>query len=179
MPDPRTIQNFVLCYDGTNNQFGTNNTNVVRLVQALDRDVQRLYYGPGVGTLPDPRMITGIGKKFSEILDLAFATGLEAKVMAAYRYLMNFWERDARVFIFGFSRGAYSARDLSGMLHSLGLLSRGNDDLVPYVMRLFGSLRGRSGESAENPYWQLCNGFRKTFARETGDDARHFRVHFL
>jgi uncharacterized protein (DUF2235 family) len=124
-------------------------------------------------------MITGLGKKTSEVLDLAFATGLEAKVQAAYRYLMNFWERDAQVFIFGFSRGAYTARVLAGMLHSLGLLSRGNDDLVPYVMRLFGSLRGRSEEPADNRYWQLSNGFRKTFGRQTGDDVRHFRVHFL
>lgn len=46
-------RNLVVCFDGTNNQFGPGNTNVVRLVQALDRDParQRLYYDPGVLSL--------------------------------------------------------------------------------------------------------------------------------
>jgi uncharacterized protein (DUF2235 family) len=179
MPNSTSVQNIVICFDGTSNQFGTNNTNVVRLVQALNRDVQRLYYDAGIGTLPDARLITRIGKTISEVVDLAFATSLERKVEAAYRYLMNFWERDARVFIFGFSRGAYTARVLAGMLHSLGLLSRGNESLVPYVMRLFASNRGRSGEPQDSSYWRLSNGFRTTFARQTDNEARHFRVHFL
>jgi uncharacterized protein (DUF2235 family) len=179
MPDSTSVQNIVICFDGTSNQFGTNNTNVVRLVQALNRDVQRLYYDAGIGTLPDPRLVTGIGKKLSEVVDLAFATSLETKVAAAYRYLMNFWERDARVFMFGFSRGAYTARVLAGMLHSLGLLSRGNDSLVPYVIKLYASIRGRSGAPADSTYWRLVNGFRATFARQTENDGRHFRVHFL
>jgi uncharacterized protein (DUF2235 family) len=43
-------KNIVICFDGTNNQFGPENTNVVRLIQVLDRDPtrQRLYYDPGV-----------------------------------------------------------------------------------------------------------------------------------
>lgn len=47
-------RNLVIACDGTNNQFGTENTNVVRLVQCLDRAVDRqlIYYDPGVGTLP-------------------------------------------------------------------------------------------------------------------------------
>jgi uncharacterized protein (DUF2235 family) len=49
-------RNLVLCFDGTNNQFGPKNTNVIRLVQLLDRlsTKQRLYYDLGVGTLPEP-----------------------------------------------------------------------------------------------------------------------------
>jgi uncharacterized protein (DUF2235 family) len=60
-------RNLILCCDGTSNQFGRENTNVVRLVQVLDRnpDVQRLYYDPGVGTLPEPGVFTGLGKRIS------------------------------------------------------------------------------------------------------------------
>jgi hypothetical protein len=48
-------RNLIVCCDGTDNQFGTNNTNVVRLVQVLDRDPQKqlVYYDPGVGTMPE------------------------------------------------------------------------------------------------------------------------------
>src|SRR5262245_36207664 len=63
-------RNLVICCDGTNNKFGSENTNVVRLVQVLNRDPerQRLYYDPGVGTLPEPGWLTSIGKRASEIL---------------------------------------------------------------------------------------------------------------
>jgi len=49
-------RNLIICCDGTNNQFGPHNTSVVRLIQVLDPDPtkQRLYYDPGVGTLPEP-----------------------------------------------------------------------------------------------------------------------------
>jgi uncharacterized protein (DUF2235 family) len=45
-------RNFIVCCDGTNNQFRKENTNVIRLVQILDRDhaKQRLYYQPGIDT---------------------------------------------------------------------------------------------------------------------------------
>jgi uncharacterized protein (DUF2235 family) len=45
-------RNLIVCCDGTNNQFGKENTNVIRLVQILARDhaKQRLYYQPGIGT---------------------------------------------------------------------------------------------------------------------------------
>ena len=178
-------RNFVICCDGTNNQFGPQNTSIVRLIQVLDRDPtkQRLYYDPGVGTLPEPSVFTAVGKKVSEVFGLAFGGGLTWKVEEAYSYLMDYWEPGDRVFLFGFSRGAYAARVLAGLLHGLGLLPRGNQNLVPYVMRLFAAIRsakpGEDGKKSE--YWDLCDKFRWTFARpiSTADDDRRFRVHFL
>jgi uncharacterized protein (DUF2235 family) len=179
-------RNLILCCDGTNNQFGHENTNVVRLMQVLDRDAarQRLYYDPGVGTLPEPGVTTRIGKRLSEWWGLAFGAGLTWKVQQAYSYLMDMWEPEDRVFLFGFSRGAYTVRVLAGLLHTLGLLPRGNQNLVPYVMRLFKSVRStgsREGEAGAQAYWELCGAFRWTFARPTpGErDDRRFRVHFL
>jgi uncharacterized protein (DUF2235 family) len=51
-----------------------------------------LYYDPGVGTLPEPGMLTRVGKKASEWIDLAFARGLTKRVEKAYSYLMDIWE---------------------------------------------------------------------------------------
>ena len=136
-------RNLVLCCDGTDNQFGPQNTSVVRLAQVVERDPQKqlLYYDPGVGTLPEPGVFTRVGKRISELVGLAFGAGLAGKVGEAYSYLMDFWEPGDQVFLFGFSRGAYTVRLLAGMLHALGLLPRGNQNLVPYVMRLFKSVR--------------------------------------
>jgi uncharacterized protein (DUF2235 family) len=111
----------VICCDGTSNEFGRKNTNVVRLVQCLRRDThnQLIYYDPGVGTLPDPYPATRLGKWWSRVIGLAFAHGLTADVMEAYTFLMEQWEFGDRVFSFGFSRGTYTARVLAGLLHNL------------------------------------------------------------
>jgi uncharacterized protein (DUF2235 family) len=174
-------KNIVVCFDGTNNKFGPQNTNVVRLVQLLERDplTQRLYYDPGVGTLPEPGVWSAAGKRISEIYGLAFGRGLSWKVQEAYSYLMDFWEPGDQVLVFGFSRGAYSARVLAGMLHALGLLPRGNHNLVPYVMNLYGAMRGE--QSGPHQWSTLCDQFRWTFARVVPEDKeqRHFHVHYL
>ena len=54
-------------------------------------------------------------------------------------YLIDFWEPNDRVFLFGFSRGAYTARVLAGLLHQLGLLPRGNYNLIPVRDEIFSS----------------------------------------
>jgi uncharacterized protein (DUF2235 family) len=97
---------------------------------------------------------------------------------------MTTWEPGDSVSLFGFSRGAYTARVLAAMLHAMGLLPRGNQNLVPYLQRLFRSLPPRSQGSEEDQswYWRLVNRFRVTFAREVPHDPRnqrHFPIHFL
>ena len=178
-------RNIVICCDGTSNTFGTTNTNVVRTVQVLADDPtgsQLVYYDPGIGTLPEPGWATRVGQKLSQAMDLAFATGLPGKVQRAYAYLMNVWEPGDDVFLFGFSRGAYTVRVLGGMLHAIGLLPRRSDNLVPYAWRLFGAIRGgdEGGDGAPNKYWPLLNEFRATFARPLPDTAdRRFPLRFV
>ena len=171
-------RNIVICCDGTGNQFDSVNTSVVRIVQAIDRDpaLQRLYYDPGVGTLPVPGVWGAIRRKISQTLGLAIGAGLSLKVQEAYIYLMNIWEPGDRIFLFGFSRGAYTVRVLAGMLHAFGLLPRGNENLVPYVMKNYQALRRKNFRK-----WQtLCDDFRWTFARPMDeDDERRCPVHFL
>jgi uncharacterized protein (DUF2235 family) len=114
---------------------------------------------------------------------------LSWKVQEAYTWLMDSWQRDDQVFLFGFSRGAYSARVLAGLLHALGLLPFGAHNMVPYAMKLFAAIRsandprpgGASADSGVAKYWALCDQFRWTFARPThdNDDQRRFPTHFL
>lgn len=171
-------RNLVICCDGTGNQFDSVNTSVVRIVQSIDRDpaMQRLYYDPGVGTLPEPGVWGAFHQKVSQALGLATGAGIMWKVQEAYMYLMNIWEPGDRIFLFGFSRGAYTVRVLAGILHSLGLLPRGNENLVPYVIKSYQALRSRNFNKWEN----LCNDFRWTFARPMDDDdERRCPIHFL
>jgi uncharacterized protein (DUF2235 family) len=172
-------RNLIVCFDGTNNQFGAHDTNVVRLVQSLERSDQQqiVYYDPGVGTLPEPGLLTAMAKRISELFGLAFGVGLTAKIERAYAFLMHNWQPGDRVFLFGFSRGAYTARALAGLLHMFGLLAPSHENLLPYVMRLFRGSRRVDDQDAQ--IWRVSAQFRNTFARDAGVEHRRFRVHFV
>lgn len=176
-------RNLVICCDGTNNEFSGTKTNVARLAKVLVRDDEQLvFYDPGVGTLPEPTILNRWRSRVRRYMSLAFGFGLTLNVQEAYTFLMNHWEQGDRVYLFGFSRGAYTVRVLAGLLHVVGLLPRGNEQLVPYLMRLYGGIRDRNASEdaeGETKYWRLVNEFRGTFARSIdGQDSRMFPIHF-
>ena len=136
-------RNIVVCCDGTGNEYGPNNTNVVKLYEALVRDTNQLaFYDPGVGTF-SPLGIP-IGRRVGLLLGKAFGAGLQQNVEDAYRYLMDRYLPGDQLFLFGFSRGAYTVRALAGMLHLCGLLQKGSVNLVPYASRIYNN-RDRHG----------------------------------
>lgn len=151
-------RNLVLCFDGTNNKYADrDDTNVIKLFQMLDRDPARqlCYYQPGIGTMA-PAGVWGKTKTwFIEKLDLAIAWLLEEHVSDGYRFLMRSYEPGDNVYIFGFSRGAYSARALAAMLHKVGLLLRDNEELIPFAWDTFKREHRK----------EVVDGFRSTFSR--------------
>jgi len=110
-------RNLVLLFDGTWSK-PESNTNVSRLRRLLapeaDGVPQRIQYVPGVGVAP------GLG----HWLGGAFGWGLSGNVMDGYGWLARTWQPGDRVFLFGFSRGAYTARSLGGMIRKCGVLRR-------------------------------------------------------
>ena len=148
-------QNIVICCDGTGNEYGLHNTNVVKLYEAIVRDAnQTAFYDPGVGTFS----ILGrrLGRPVGIILGKAFGYGLRQNIEDAYRYLMDRYEPGDRLFLFGFSRGAYTARALAGMLYRCGLLQKGSINLLPYVSRIY-----HSGDPDN-----IAAGFKKAYCHE-------------
>ncbi len=123
-----TGKNIVICCDGTGNEFGDCNSNVLKLYTTLDLEDetrQVAYYHPGVGTMGDPGIRHWIPRKWSVVKGLAFGAGFKDNVFDAYRYLMEVYNEGDHIYLFGFSRGAYTARALAGLLHGYGLLHRG------------------------------------------------------
>jgi uncharacterized protein (DUF2235 family) len=95
---------------------------------------------------------------------------------------MDHWRPGDRVFLFGFSRGSYTARVLAAALYMFGLLPSGGQNLLPYMLRLFTASRRelRKSEEKQKEYWDLCDEFRKTFARAVPMSAdRRFGIHFV
>src|SRR5215469_303811 len=176
-----TCKNIIICCDGTGNAFGNTNSNVVRLYTTLDlsdETKQVAYYHPGVGTMGAPTARNVIEKKWSLIAGLAFAGGFRDNVFDAYRYLMEIYNEGDRVFLFGFSRGAYTVRALSGVLHGYGLLRRGNEGHLPYAWRSFTKQVKQKGD--EQAAGRLAHhtvdtnfSFRQTFSHN------NFAIHFV
>ncbi|SIL02499.1 Uncharacterized conserved protein (DUF2235) [Mycobacteroides abscessus subsp. abscessus] len=112
-------KNIVICFDGTGNQIrASGNTNVVRGYDMMVHDLtdrQISYYDPGVGTDPVVGTYTPGGQFIARLLGVTFGIGLRAKLAQAYTYLIERWEPGDRIFIFGFSRGAFCARGLAGL----------------------------------------------------------------
>jgi uncharacterized protein (DUF2235 family) len=107
-----------------------------QLYYALARDPTQIgFYHPGVGTMEAVGALTS-GGQMTKLLGLAFGYGLEADVRDAYVYLMKHFDEGDRVFLFGFSRGAYTVRAVAALLHMYGLISTGNEPLVPYTIRM-------------------------------------------
>ena len=147
-------KNIVICCDGTGNGFDHPETdsNVVKLYNTLEIGPEQIgYYRPGVGTMGAPSAHGPIGSTWSKWMGLAFGSGLLANVGDAYRYLMNTYETGDRIFLFGFSRGAYTARAVASLLHVHGLLEPGNEQLIPYILRMFKKL-SKSAKGAQTIY---------------------------
>lgn len=115
-------RNIILCTDGTGNSASAaTKSNVWRLYQALQLNSsdQVAFYIRGVGTS---------GIKILQILGGVFGFGLASNVRALYQFLCENYQPPSssyegdRIYIFGFSRGAFTARLLAGLIANCGIL---------------------------------------------------------
>jgi uncharacterized protein (DUF2235 family) len=172
-PTTQSPRNLVLCCDGTSNEFAQDRTNVAKLAQLLikEPDRQLVYYHPGVGTMAPPGFATGAGDWIARKLGLAFGFGLRNDIVHAYDFLIEHYRPGDRIFLFGFSRGAYTARAVAGLVHVYGLAMAGNSALSPYVVRMY--WRIAAGHRREDSsYFQLADQYK--FAFSSGDIPVHF-----
>jgi uncharacterized protein (DUF2235 family) len=126
-------KNIILLSDGTGNSAGKLfKTNVWRLYQALDlsqpgpdgRPAQIAYYDDGVGSS---------SFKLFALIGGAFGYGLKRNVIDLYTYLCRNYEAGDRIYGFGFSRGAFTIRVLTGLIHSQGLVKAGSESELRYL----------------------------------------------
>jgi uncharacterized protein (DUF2235 family) len=130
-------KNIVLCCDGTGNQFIREAcSNVLKLFVATEKnkDTQVTFYDPGLGTFSADGALWWLEKKISRFLGLAFGFGLAQNIADAYRFLMDHYVPGDRIYIFGFSRGAFTARVVASLVHKCGILHANNANLVSYAL---------------------------------------------
>ena len=145
----RIPSRIVICCDGTWNsadQEAVNGqlcvTNVLKIACRLKKattagQLQIVYYDQGVGT----------GNALDRIVGGAFGDGLEANIHDAYRFLIANYEPGDKIYIFGFSRGAYTARSIAGMIRRCGILRRDKVREYPNAKKIYQTTR--KAEDAE------------------------------
>jgi uncharacterized protein (DUF2235 family) len=121
--------------------------------------------------------LTTMSRKMTRLAGMAMGYGLEADIRDAYVFLMNYYEPGDRLYLFGFSRGAYTARAVASLLHMYGLIPRGNEPLVPYAIRMLAAINKLRGQNTDDDQrkaiFDLADQFRETFAR------RQCKPHFV
>lgn len=154
-------KNVVLCSDGTGNTGGKiRGTNVWKIFQAIDRGghlrddslpEQIVFHDDGVGT---ERF------KLLRYLGGAFGWGLSSNIRELYTFLVKNYQLGDRIYLFGFSRGAFTVRSLAGMIDTVGVVNkqwvtstRDLDDAVEEAFRAY-----RDSRRQNNP--DIADAFR-------------------
>lgn len=155
----------IVCCDGTWNTADqtidghSNPTNVTKLALSIAPEDaagarQCVYYHDGVGTSRWQRLSGG-----------AFGVGLSRNVFDAYHFLIDNYESGDWLYLFGFSRGAFTARSLGGLIRNCGILRSENADRIHEAWSLYRS-------SADKPAGVKSTLFRRAYSYEP-------RIHFI
>ncbi|HJU39936.1 MAG TPA: DUF2235 domain-containing protein [Tahibacter sp.] len=131
-------KNLVVCCDGTNNEVQGNLSNVLKLYRLLVKDArQRVYYNPGIGTIAHRDAWTRLKQDARSVFGLATGYGLDNDILGAYAFLADAYEDGDSIYLFGFSRGAYTVRALAGLIYVIGLLPRDQRNLATYALTAY------------------------------------------
>ena len=143
----------VICCDGTNNTLTgrQTDTNVLQLFELLATSpdpAQLLYYDPGVGA-PDSLPSLGVGdwlsRKWERLSGLASGRGVFDNIGKAYQFLVTHYEPGDQIYLFGFSRGAFTVRCVAGMINLFGLVRPAHTVMLPTLLRVYFSRVGTDG----------------------------------
>ena len=141
------MKRIVLCCDGTwSNDDSLHPTNVMHLKRAIlpmgpDGVPQIAHYVSGVGSRSDGAL-QGLDRLFGG----AFGAGLARNVERAYAAIVASYDPGDRIYLFGFSRGAYTARSVAGLVRSCGILDRADPRLVAKAFALYKDPRIRPSD---------------------------------
>lgn len=174
------MSNLVVCCDGTwatpeNMDDGVPTpTNVVQIYGAVngvnDQGIeQKKYYHPGVGTE---------GGWLNKIVGGGTGAGLDKNIKSAYRWISQSYREGDNIYLFGFSRGAYTVRSLAGMISACGLLNLADenlsdDDIWDRIDQIFANYRRKKNDRKKLTKFRYHN------TRKGTSGAGKTTIHFI
>ncbi len=131
-------KNIIICCDGTGNEIKENQSNVLKFFRVLEKDNKQVaYYDPGIGTISDSGEYARLKNKSKAVFGLATGYGLDANVLDAYKFLVHHYQKQDEIYLFGFSRGAYTTRVLAGFINMVGLIKPEQINLCGYALTAY------------------------------------------
>lgn len=147
---PRPPRQLILCCDGTNNTLtgGRHDTNVLKMIGQLVPETpdRLLYYDPGVGApdqVPPLGLLNELRRRWERIAGLANGRGIYENIAEAYLFLVDHYRSGDQIFLFGFSRGAFTARSVAGMVKLFGIIRADSKPLILTLIRVYFSTPNR------------------------------------
>ncbi|MGO3057355.1 DUF2235 domain-containing protein [Halomonas sp. AOP43-A1-21] len=159
------MANIIVCADGTWNQPEEDleedyPTNVLKLARAISPFAgemrQHVSYGWGVGSYRN------------QIIGALTGAGIEKNIIDGYRYIVHNYTPDDDIYLFGFSRGAYTVRALSGLINNCGILKRSEAGRITQAWDMY-----RDHADENWPGGQTARAFRKAYCHPSQ------RIHFI
>lgn len=137
------MKRLAFCFDGTWNKLESKTpTNVAITAQSIDPldggTAQLIYYDEGVGTSFGEQFLGGV-----------FGVGMVTNLAQAYRFLMFNYSPGDEIYVFGFSRGAYTARSFVGLLRNCGILRRRDAGRVSEAIKRYVSRKPEDDPHSE------------------------------
>jgi len=128
------MKRIVICADGTWNRpeknleedYPTNVLKLARGVKTENQDIKQVvFYDWGIGSYHDKFAGGALGK------------GLEKNIKDCYRFIVHNYEKDDEIYLFGFSRGAYTIRSLCGLINNCSILKSAEGRLIEDAFKLY------------------------------------------
>lgn len=180
-------RNIVVFSDGTGQDGGVRPeqrlSNVFKLYRAtrvgpdssIDPARQIAFYDPGLGTDTSASGLTGIRRGITKVLSAATGRGITVNIADCYEFIINHYRPGDRIFLFGFSRGAYTARCLANVLWLCGIPTKVPEGELP---RFRQRIRQIADEGVIRVYEHGAGRPRGEFETERFEMARRFRAKY-
>ncbi len=128
----------IVCCDGTGNEIKEKQSNVLKFYHMLEHnDTQLCFYDPGIGTISSSGALDELFVKSKSVFALMTGFGLDRNVLDAYRFIVKNYLPGDEIYLFGFSRGAYTVRVLAAFIHMVGVLQVHQEHLCSYAFRAY------------------------------------------
>lgn len=181
-------KNILIFSDGTGQAGGVRPdqrlSNIYKLYRAtrvspdspIDPAKQIAFYDPGLGSddVPSPGLLQ-LWRLIQKYLSSALGTGLTRNVADCYEHILRVYEPGDRIFLFGFSRGAYTARSVAGVINLCGVPTKlPNGEPIPRAGRAVRSV----ASEAVDIYEHGAGDARGAYEAEREEKARRFRLKY-
>src|SRR5882757_9330010 len=134
-------KNIVVFSDGTGQDGGARPeqriSNIYKMYRAsrdhadtgIDPSQQVVFYDAGLGTDIGTSALTAPVRFVQKLLGSVMGAGIKINIAACYEFIVNHYQPGDRIFLFGFSRGAYTVRSLANLLMLCGVPAKTPGDL--------------------------------------------------